>query len=487
MVVNHISKNIQKNCNYIKNRLPSEDILHFTFNTLDGVACAIFYADGMVNKELLGELVARPISALKLKNEGGMYETTFENIQKNALFPESKEVKTFDEVIREVLDGNSALFIDGVSSVLIIGAKLLPVRAVMEPPTDIAVKGPREGFIEDIKTNMSLIRKRLKTPDLRFETLRVGKQSDTMVSICWLEGTSNQTVREEIKQKLQTIDIDCIPDSSYISALLAPRKHSLFHSMGKTEKPDIFTAKIAEGRVGILVDGSPIALTAPYLLTEDLQTSEDYFISPFMASIFRILRSIAILVALLLPAFYVSAQLFKLQLLPLGLTLTIASSIRDIPLSPSLEVFVVLFLLEVLKEASIRMPKYVGMSLSVVGALVLGETAVSAGFLSTPAIIIVAFSGICLYTVPNFVETGSVLRWLFLIAAGSIGPFGVVLLSTFILYYLISSDSFGAPLLAPYAPLTVHDLRDTVVKYDLLRLRERPMALNTKNKTRLRF
>ena len=487
MVVNHISKNIQKNCNYIKNRLPSEDILHFTFNTLDGVACAIFYADGMVNKELLGELVARPISALKLKNEGGMYETTFENIQKNTLFPESKEVKTFDEVIREVLDGNSALFIDGVSSVLIIGAKLLPVRAVMEPPTDIAVKGPREGFIEDIKTNMSLIRKRLKTPDLRFETLRVGKQSDTMVSICWLEGTSNQTVREEIKQKLQTIDIDCIPDSSYISALLAPRKHSLFHSMGKTEKPDIFTAKIAEGRVGILVDGSPIALTAPYLLTEDLQTSEDYFISPFMASIFRILRSIAILVALLLPAFYVSAQLFKLQLLPLGLTLTIASSIRDIPLSPSLEVFVVLFLLEVLKEASIRMPKYVGMSLSVVGALVLGETAVSAGFLSTPAIIIVAFSGICLYTVPNFVETGSVLRWLFLIAAGSIGPFGIVLLSTFILYYLISSDSFGAPLLAPYAPLTVHDLRDTVVKYDLLQLRERPMALNTKNKTRLRF
>ena len=487
MVVNHISKNIQKNCNYIKNRLPSEDILHFTFNTLDGVACAIFYADGMVNKELLGELVARPISALKLKNEGGMYETTFENIQKNTLFPESKEVKTFDEVIREVLDGNSALFIDGVSSVLIIGAKLLPVRAVMEPPTDIAVKGPREGFIEDIKTNMSLIRKRLKTPDLRFETLRVGKQSDTMVSICWLEGTSNQTVREEIKQKLQTIDIDCIPDSSYISALLAPRKHSLFHSMGKTEKPDIFTAKIAEGRVGILVDGSPIALTAPYLLTEDLQTSEDYFISPFMASIFRILRSIAILVALLLPAFYVSAQLFKLQLLPLGLTLTIASSIRDIPLSPSLEVFVVLFLLEVLKEASIRMPKYVGMSLSVVGALVLGETAVSAGFLSTPAIIIVAFSGICLYTVPNFVETGSVLRWLFLIAAGSIGPFGIVLLSTFILYYLISSDSFGAPLLAPYAPLTVHDLRDTVVKYDLLQLRERPIALNTKNKTRLRF
>jgi spore germination protein KA len=149
--------------------------------------------------------------------------------------------------------------------------------------------------------------------------------------------------------------------------------------------------------------------------------------------------------------------------------------------------FVVLFLLEVLKEASIRMPKYVGMALSVVGALVLGETAVSAGFLSTPAIIIVAFSGICLYTVPNFVETGSVLRWLFLIVAGSIGPFGIVLSAAFLLYYLISSDSFGAPILAPFSPLKIHDLRDTVVKYDMLSLKERPNTIGSKNKTRVKL
>jgi spore germination protein KA len=206
-----------------------------------------------------------------------------------------------------------------------------------------------------------------------------------------------------------------------------------------------------------------------------------------MATIFRLLRLVALFVALLLPAFYVSAQLFKLQLLSLGLILTIASSVRDLPLSPSLEMFVVLFLLEVLKEASIRMPKYVGMALSVVGALVLGETAVSAGFLSTPAIIIVAFSGICLYTVPNFVETGSVLRWLFLIVAGSIGPFGIVLSAAFLLYYLISSDSFGAPILAPFSPLKIHDLRDTVVKYDMLSLKERPSTIGSKNKTRVKL
>ena len=222
------------------------------------------------------------------------------------------------------------------------------------------------------------------------------------------------------------------------------------------------------------------------MLAEDLQSSEDYFVSPFIATSVRFLRCIALFVAILLPAFYVSAQLFKMQLFPLGLMLTIASSVRDIPLSPSLEMFVVLLLLEILKEASIRMPKYVGMSLSVVGALVLGETAVSAGFLSTPAIIIVAFSGICLYTVPNFVETGSLLRWLFLLVSGSVGPFGIVLLGAFVLYYMLSSDCFGAPMLAPFSPLVPHDLRDSVVKYDMLSLKKRPIIFDSANKTRLR-
>ena len=492
--MNTLSENLQKNLTAIKKLLPSEDILSYEFETQDKLACAIVYADGIVNKQLLGDLIARPLSQLSLhsdlpqktQNDGGRYVLKLEIIKKSVLFPELKEVEKLEDISKEVLDGNALLLVDGVPTGLIVGAKFLPVRAIMEPPTDVAIKGPREGFIEDIKTNMSLIRKRLKTPDLRFEITKVGKQSDTMVAICWLEGTSNGKIKDEIKEKLQSLSIDNIPDSSYIAALLAPRKHSIFHSLGKTEKPDIFAAKLSEGRVGILVDGSPIALTAPYILAEDLQSSEDYFISPFMATIFRALRFIALFVALLLPAFYVSAQLFKSQLLPLGLMLTIASSVRELPLSPSLEMFVVLFLLETLKEASIRMPKYVGMSLSVVGALVLGETAVSAGFLSTPTIIVVAFSGICLYTVPAFVETGSILRWLFLIVAGSVGPFGIVLAATFLLYYLLSADSFGAPLLAPFSPLNLHDMRDALVKYDMLSLDTRPHLLDTKNKTRLR-
>lgn len=490
---------LDKNLQTLKKLLPSEDILTYSFATADKIACALVYADGVVNKELLARLVAAPLSAAALKKllpqkDGGGDATnakkretdqTEKVVEKAQLFPEFKTAETLQDGVNEILDGNTLLLVDGIATGFIAGAKLLPVRAIMEPPTDVAVKGPREGFIEDIKTNMALVRKRLKSPNLRFETLRVGKQSYTAVTLCYLAGTSVESVKEEIKKKIESIRIDNLPDSSYIAAFLAPRKHSLFRTVGTTEKPDIFTAKIAEGRVGILVDGSPIALTAPYITTEDLQTSEDYFISPFTATVFRFLRLVSLFVAILLPAFYVSAQLFKMQLLPLGLMLTIASSVRELPLSPSMEMFVVLLLLEILKEASIRMPKYVGMSLSVVGALVLGETAVSAGFLSTPAIIIVAFSGICLYTVPNFVETGSLLRWLFLLVGGGLGPFGIVLLAAFTLCYLITADSFGTPPLAPFSPLLKSDLRDAVVKYDLQSLSSRPSFLRPKNKTRL--
>ncbi len=482
--MNSLSKKLSQNVQELKQRLPSEDVLTYAFTTGDGVNCTIVYADGIVNKELLGDLVARPLAKLDLLEAGK--EITLQTIEKTALFPELKKAETFEDAVKEILDGNSLLLVDGLDVGVNVGAKTVPTRAVMEPPTDIAVKGPREGFVEDVKTNMGLVRKRLKTPDLRFETLRVGKRSDTAVTLCYLEGTSNGKVLQEVKERLGTIQIDNIPDSSYIAALISPKKHSLFRTVGTTEKPDIFTAKIAEGRVGLLVDGSPIALTVPYVLTEDLQSSEDYFVSPFMASSIRFLRFVSLFVGLFLPAFYVSAQLFKMQLLPLGLTLTIASSVQELPLSPSMEMFVVLFLLEVLKEASIRMPKYVGMSLSVVGALVLGETAVSAGFLSTPAIIVVAFSGICLYTVPNFVETGSLLRWLFLLVAGSVGPFGIVLCFAFVLYYLLTTDAFDTPLLAPFSPLTPHDLRDTVVKYDMFSLRKRPTIFKSKNKTRLK-
>ena len=476
-----LSFSLTDNRKAVKHRLPAEDILTFSFESLDGVECTLVYADGMVNKQLLGELIAKPLQAVALPDG----ENRKDVVATTCRFPEIKELTRLDECEKEVLDGNALLLVDGISTAFAFGAKLLPVRSVTEPPTDVAVKGPREGFIEDVKTNMVLLRKRLKSPDLRLQVSRIGRRSDTAVCLCYLDGIVNETVKKTVEERLQSMDVDILPDSSYVAALISERKHSVFRSVGTTERPDVFAAKLAEGRVGVLVDGSPIALTLPFAQVEDFQSNEDYYVSPFMATIFRLLRFFSVMIALLAPALYVCSQLFKIQLLPLALTLTIAKSAKDIPLSPSMEMFLVLFVLEVLKEASIRMPKYVGMSLSVVGALVLGEAAVSAGFLSTPAIIVVAFSGICLYAVPNFVETGSILRWIFLIVAGSIGPFGLTVCVALVLYYMLTADSFGMPLLAPFAPITPSDLKDALVKYELASLSKRPKIYGSKNRTRI--
>ena len=474
----NVSGDLKKDEEELKKLLPAEDILTFPFSTERGLNCTVIFADPVTDKELLGDQVVRPL----LQYEG---KPTAEEISKKLTFTEQRKQKSLETLAEEILAGNPVLLWEGMDEGIIVGTKKVFVRGITEPPTDIAIKGPREGFIEDVKVNTSLVRKRFKTENLRIEFVKVGKISKTFVAICYLEGTSEENVVKEVKEKLSKIEIDYIPDSSYLTHFLASRPKSLTKQVGSTEKPDIFCAKIAEGRVGILVDGSPIALTVPYLLVEDFQSSEDYFVPSYRATFTRLLRLFALLLAIYIPAFYVAAQLFKLQLFPVKLLLTIAGSIRDLPFSPSLEMLLVLVILEILNEASIRMPKYVGMALSVVGALVLGETAVSAGFVSTPAIIIIAFSGIGLYTVPNLIEETSVLRLAMLLVAGSVGTYGIILLTAFLILYLATTESFSRPILSPVAPMRGRDLRDTLIKYNLKSLKKRPRSIGSKNKTRL--
>ncbi len=478
-VVKYLTGNSAQDVAALKKLCPAQDVLTFPFAAEGGIAFVALYADAVTDKELLGSLVVRPL----LHYTG---EADAQEIGKRLAFPECKRERALNALAAELLSGNPVLLAEGVREGLVLGAKKVFVRAVAEPPTDVAIKGPREGFIEDVKVNTALVRKRFKTEELRIEMVEVGRRSKTSVALCYLAGTAKEEVAREVKARLSAIDIDALPDSSYLTHFLAERPRSLLKQVGTTEKPDIFCAKLAEGRVGILADGSPIALTVPYLIIEDFQSSEDYFVPSYRATFTRILRLVALIVAIYLPAFYIAAQLFKLQLLPIKLLLTIAGSIRGIPLSPSLEMLVVLVTLEILNEASIRMPKYVGMALSVVGALVLGETAVSAGFVSTPAIIIIAFSGIGLYAVPNLIEQTSVIRLAMLLVAGSVGTYGIILATAFLLFYLVTAESFSSPIAAPFSPLVRSDLKDAFFKYDLRSLDCRPRAIGSKNKRRLR-
>ncbi len=463
----------------VKGELTSEDILVFRFSSLSGRNFACVYTDGIVDKNMIGELIVKPLREVKAEDGA-------DRIKKLLAAPELKDGKDFADVIERISDGDAALFAEGAEEVFILGVKSPPGRAVAEPPTQVTVKGPREGFTEDIKVNLGLVRKRVKSPALQVKTITCGKQSRTAVAICYLEGICKKGLPEKIEKQLKANEIDILADSSYAAGFISQRPRSLFKRNATCEKPDIFCAKLCEGRVGLICDGSPIAITVPYMLVEDFQTAEDYYSVSYRATILRVLRFAAVLLGILLPAFYVCAQLFKIQLIPAKLLFKIASSVAGIPLSPSVEIFFALFVLEVLNEASIRMPKYVGLALSVVGALVLGDTAVKAGIISTPAVIIIAFSAICLYTVPDLVETSATLRLMFLIIAGSVGAFGVILAIAFIMSYLVTEQSYGVPLLSPYAPVIAKDMRDAIYKYDTGALKTRPKALKSPNKVRLK-
>lgn len=471
-----IGKDLLKNEKILKALLCSDDVIFFEFTAGSKNALAV-YVDSITDKETLGLQVIFP-----LKNAN--VSQSVKKLAKTITCANVKTVTEIKEAANEVLNGSTVILIDGKAGGFAADVKKFDVRAIAEPPTELAIRGPRNGFIESIKTNLSLIRRYLKTTALKIETTEIGKYSSTTVAIMSIDGITDPSLVKKIKNKLENVKIDGIPDSSYVSKILYERKNSLFKQVGSTERPDVLIERMLEGRIGILVDGSPFALTLPYLLIEDFQTAEDYYISHYRANLVRALRVLAIFLSVFLPGLFVAAQLFHLQLIPLNFLLTIVNSIKGIPLSPSLEMFFLLLIFEILNETSIRMPKYVGMALAVVGALVLGETAVNAGLVSTPAVLIMAMSGISIYTVPELTETTSILRFIVLLIAGSIGGYGIVLTEAFLTCYLCASENYGVPYVAPYSPLILNDLQDGIYMSDVTSMPLRPQALNAKNKRR---
>lgn len=473
-----IFKDLQKNIDAIKKFTDSDDV-KFKNIKVGSKKGALIFASDLSDKAALGELIIRPAKFVK-------GNPTKKSLSELFLSPETETAETIESAVEKIVCGQSALIVDGVDTIYLFGLKKFDKRAITEPPTSTVIKGPREGFVESLPVNISMMRRKLSTPDLKFKYLSVGKYSKTQVAICFIKGIADENLVKSLQKKIKSINIDAVLDSSYISKFLGEHKTSLFKQIGNTEKPDILAAKILEGRIAVLVDGSPIALTLPYLLVEDLQSPSDYYGSSYSATIARILRTFAVLISIYLPAFYVAAQLFHLQLIPLSFLLTIVNSIKGIPLSPSFEMFFTLIIFEILNEASVRMPKYVGMVVSIVGGLVLGETAVNAGIISAPALMIIALSGICLYTVPELEQPFSTLRFLMLVIGGSFGAYGLIVASAILLIYLVSFETYHAPLLAPFSPLIINDLKDSIYKGFMIEQTVRPVSIKNANKRRMK-
>ncbi|MBQ7165291.1 MAG: spore germination protein [Clostridia bacterium] len=474
-----ITGDVKKDAEKVKKILSSDDIIFFSFS-VSGREAAVIYVDSITDKTTLGEQAIRPLSHFN-------GDFTPENLARAIEVANVKTGGETGEMTEEILSGNPAFLVQGVKGFFSCDLKKFEARSVSEPPLQTVIKGPREGFNESIKTNVSLLRRRIKNESLKIKNMTVGKVSQTAVSVVYISEIADEKLVKDVLDRIGKIDIDNVSDSSYIAKLICSREASVFKQLNTAEKPDVVVARIMEGRVAIIVDGSPIVLTLPYLLVEDFQNPEDYYMTTARALFTRWIRFAAVCIAVLLPAFYVASELFHLQFLPLNFLLTIINSIKGIPMAPSFEMFFVLVIFEVLNEASTRMPKYAGMALSVVGALVLGETAVQAGIVSTPAILIMSISAISLYTVPELVETMSLIRLIMLIVAGCAGGYGIIIATVFITAYLCSLENFGVSILAPYAPTVPADMKDSLYIAPLSEMDTRPLSIGQKNKRRFRL
>ena len=443
--------------------------------------CLFAYLDGNIDKVLFEQDVVRP-----LKNAERLSSPYLENLQNTVAYSDEIKVVPIENAPGEIALCDIAFFIEDDDNAYIFSLRKPSARAIGEPPTSSVMKGPREGFVEEIKTNTSMIRRRIKSPDLVMKSFQVGRYSATTVSVMYVHGIADENVVKTICEKIRKIDVDGVVDSAYVLSFIQTRKNSFFLQAGTSEKPDVVSAKLLEGRIAIVVDGSPIVVTLPYLVFEDVQDGYDYYSGDWRASMIRVFRFLGAMLTIFLPGVYIALQTYHFQLLPLKFLMTLMSATTNIPFPPAIEMLLVMTLFEILNQASIRMPRYFGISLSVVGAIVLGDTAVKAGLISSPSVLVVALSAIGIFCVPDQVGALSRLRFLFLCIRAVMGFVGIIILALVIIAYLASLDNFGTPYLAPYAPRISPDLQDGLMKADSSSMELRPYSIPTANRRRIR-
>lgn len=476
-----MKRKLQDNISYLQETFLNSNELIIKEMTIGNSKCAIAYLLGLSDTTALSKFVITPLSNYK-------GEVSLDKISQVLYVSEIVKEDKDKEIISHLLKGKGVVLLDKSKQALILAVDQFKERAIAEPPTSTVLKGPRAGFVENLKTNLASIRKILATPKLKTINLKVGKHTDTAISIVYIDGIADGNIVDIVKKRIESINIDGIIDSYYVSSYLEEHKHSMFKQIGNNEKPDITASKLLEGRIAIIVDGSPMVLTVPFVYLEDLQSGDDYYNNNARASFVRWIRIISVFVSILTPGLYIAIVLHHYKAIPLKFLITIVNTTKGLPLTPFAEILFVLLLFEILYEASLRMPKYLGLALSIVGALILGDTAVQAGLISPPAVMIVAISGLTIYCIPDQAPQLYILRMLYTFAGGMLGFFGIICLTIFLISYLCDFDNYGSPYFAPLSPYIKSDKKDFLYKADIVDMNTRPLSIrnNRKNNRRSR-
>lgn len=398
------------------------------------------------------------------------------------------EISEWSKLYIHLMSGDTILFIDRIGIAVIASTKGGERRSVSEPESQTVIRGPREGFTESIRTNTALLRRKIKSPNLWLEEMQLGRVTQTDVGIMYIHGIVDEKNVDEVRKRLSVIDIDGVLESGYIEELIENTNKTIFPTIYHSERPDVIAASLLEGRIAILVDGTPFVLILPTTFNMFFQASEDYYNRFDVGSLIRVLRFSSFLIGLLLPSFYVAIIGFHQEMIPTSWLLKLAVQREGVPFPAFVEAFIMETVFEVLREAGVRMPRSVGNTISIVGGLVLGQAAVEAGIVSPVVVIVVSLTAIASFVSPayNIGIAARILRFIMLIAASLFGIYGIACTLLMMVLHLCSLKSLNVPYMTPYSPIILSELKDSMIRAPLDHMKKRPKLISRNDPVRFR-
>ncbi|TVY08873.1 spore germination protein [Paenibacillus cremeus] len=476
-----ISEHLQTNVNWLYAKLgSSSDIVARTFmDVSSGIDGVLVYIENLVDQQTVNQMIVQPILTAIEANSGQIPPTDWMLLLKNKALSVGglQEISTLNEVLTQMLKGNTVILLQGCRSGMSASSAGGEQRPITEPTSQSVIRGPKESFTENIHTNLSLIRRRIPSPQLRVDVRSIGKQTMTQVAVIYLDGIAKDSIVKEVMSRLDRIDADGILDSGYIEDYIQDVVFTPFPTIQNTERPDAAAAGVLEGQVAIIVNGSPFVLLAPVTFIQFFQSSEDHYQRYDISTFLRFLRFGAFFSSLLFPSLFIAITTFHQEMLPAALLVSLAVQREGVPFPAFFEALLMEFTFEVLREAGVRMPRAIGPTISIVGALVLGQAAVQAGIVSAVMVIVVSFTAITNFVIPslNMGNAARLIRFVMMILAATLGLFGILCGLMVMLIHLASIRSFGLAYLSPLSPASKQNWKDVFVRFPRWAMKKRPI------------
>ncbi|MBW5449319.1 spore germination protein [Cohnella sp. CFH 77786] len=482
----HVSENLEFNLHLLQNRFFNEvDDLYI--RTDDQCNFAIIYLHTMVDQTILDRDI---LPVLYETSPANTPEEMFVFLKQKAIpVGDTRQVHHLDNVVQALVQGQVVILMKGIDCAFLTSALNNRQRPIDDPKTEPALRGPKDAFIENVDTNVALLRQRIHSPLLKIKKYTLGTITQTRIVMVYLEHAANAELIEELKKRIENIHVDAFVSSYQLIEFLQDHPNSLFPTLASTERPDKIEFQLIDGGFAVMVDGTPFVIYGPIQFLSLLKAPDDYYFTFWLSSAIRILRLGAVLISLLLPSFYIALTSFHQEMIPTKLAINLSSGREPIPFPSMVEVLLMEGTFELLREAALRMPKLIGNAISIVGALVIGEAAVNAGIISPMMVIIVSITAIASFAIPDITLgiTTRVLKFVFIGLAGFLGFFGISWGLMLLFAYLTGLRSFGVPYLTPLAPFILRDWKDTLLRFPLRNLAEKPTFAAPEESLRRQF